>query len=171
MFRQSDALAAYTSPVAYLDAQGITEQLETIATKILTNCEYVKSLGRDGVKDAIFHMLRYTAVCTKHPAFREEKEWRVVASPAMELSSLLLSNMEVIRDVPQTVLKIKLVDHPERGLYGLTPAELIDRVLIGPCAYSQVIQRALQQVLKEAGVPDPETKVYNTGIPLRVNQR
>ena len=61
MFRQSDALAAYTSPLAYLDAQGVTDQLETIAAKIRTNCEYVRSLGRDGVKGAIVHMLRYAA--------------------------------------------------------------------------------------------------------------
>lgn len=171
LFRDSDALAAYSSPVGYLDVQGVINELKAVTEKIRSNSQYVKSLGRSNLKNSIFHMLRFAAVCTKHPAFREEKEWRVIASPAMEESEFLRSTIEVIGGVPQTVLKIKLEDHPDRGLYGLTPPAIIERVLVGPCEHPDVICRAMRQVLKEAGVSEPEKKVVDTGIPLRANQR
>jgi len=171
IFRESDALAAYCSPVGYLDALGVTSELKAVAARIQTNQQYVKTLGRQGLKDSIFHMLRFAAVCTKHPAFREEREWRVVASPAIQASDLLSSSTEVVGGVPQTVLKIKLEDHVDRGLYGLTPTALIERVLVGPCEHPDVICRAMRHVMQEAGVEELEKKVVDTGIPLRPNQR
>lgn len=69
------------------------------------------------------------------------------------------------------MLKIKLADHPDKGLVGLEPARLIDRVLIGPCEHTEVIGQALWQALDSAGVPNPGDKITHTGIPLRPNQR
>jgi hypothetical protein len=171
LFRPSTALAAYSSPVAYLDAAAVRQELSIVARKMATNQEVLESLGRDGTRNAIFHMLRFAAICTKHPAFREEQEWRVVASPGIESSPLLPMQVETIGGIPQRILKIKLVDHPDKGLVGLEPTKLIERVLIGPCEHSDVIGQALWHALSDAGVPDPHNKIFHTGIPLRPNQR
>lgn len=171
LFRESDALAAYSMPVAYLDEVGLQEEFNAVADSIGKNASFLQALGRTGTKDAIFHMLRYASICTKHPAFREEQEWRVVSSPALQSSSLVPVDVEVIGGIPQKVLKIKLEDHPDKGLTGLEPNQLIDRVLIGPCEHSAVIQQALLQTLNDAGIKDPGSKIFNTGIPLRDNQR
>lgn len=170
-FRPSDALAAYSSPVSYLDESSLTEELDAVASSLAKNKNLLRNLGRQGTKDAIFHMLRFAALCTKHPAFAEEREWRVVASPSMEFSPLLPVELETIGGIPQRVLKINLADHADKGLTGLEPKDLIERVLIGPCEHAEVIGQAILQALKLAGVPDPERKIVYTGIPLRPNQR
>ena len=171
LFRPSNALAAYSSPVAYLDEETLQHEFDAVATGIKQNAELLRNLGRDGTKEAIFHMLRFATICTKHPAFAEEREWRVVASPALESSPLLPVQVEVIGGIPQRVLKVKLVDHPDMGLTGLEPRALIDRVLIGPCAHAEVIGQALWRALDDAGVADAGSKIVYTGIPLRANQR
>lgn len=171
LFRPSNALAAYSSPVAYLDEDSLQHELAAVASGIAKNTGLLQQLGRDGTKTAIFHMLRFAAVCTKHPAFAEEREWRVVASPALESSPLLPIQIETIAGIPQKVLKVKLADHPEKGLVGLAPPQLIERVLIGPCEHTEVIGQALWQALEVAGVPNPGEKITHTGIPLRPNQR
>lgn len=170
-FQESDALAAYSSPVAYMNSEQLAAQINRVTDRVTRNKAYVASLGRDGLKGAVFQMLRYAAVSTKHPAFREEEEWRVVASPAIESSDLVRQEVALIGDVPQTVLKLKLEDRPDRGLGGLDPAIFIDRVLIGPCEHPDVIFRALRETLTNIGVPDAEKKITITGVPLRQNQR
>lgn len=171
LFRPSNALAAYSSPVAYLDKEALQCEFDAVATGIAQNAELLRNLGREGTKNAIFHMLRFAAICTKHQAFAEEREWRVVASPVLESSPLLPVEVEVIGGIPQRVLKVKLVDHPDMGLTGLEPRELIDRILIGPCDHAEVIGQALWQALDLAGVPEAGNKIIYTGIPLRANQR
>lgn len=170
MFTESDALAAYSSPVAYMTDREVGIELRELAEKIQANRAQVQAVGRDTLRNQIFHAFRFAAVCTKHPAFAEEKEWRVVSSPAIQQSDLLQSHVELIGDVPQTVLKIKLEDHPDRGLIGLSPKLLLDRVLIGPCEHPLVIQRAIRTILKDLNIPDAMGKVHITGIPLRPNQ-
>lgn len=171
LFRPNSALAAYAHPVSYLDEDALAENLAAAANNLAQNSDLLQQLGRENTKWAIFHMLRFAAICTKHPAFAEEREWRVVASPALESSPLLPVHLETVGHVPQKVLKIRLADHPDKNLVGLEPQLLIERVLIGPCEHSDVIGQALWQALEEAGVPNPEQKIVHTGIPLRANQR
>jgi hypothetical protein len=171
LFRPSNALAAYSSPVVYLDEGDLDNDLEVVAATLAQDRALLRQLGREGTKNAMFHMLRFAAVCTKHPAFAEEREWRVVASPAIEASPLLPVQLETIGGIPQRVLKIKLENHRDQGLTGLSPEELIERVLIGPCEHAEVIGQAIWKALEAAGVPDAGNKIIYTGIPLRENQR
>jgi hypothetical protein len=171
MFRESDVLAAYSMPVAYLDDSGLRQNLAEIVDVIGSNADLVKLIGREATRDTIFNMLRYATVCTKHPAFAEEREWRVVASPALQSSPLVPVEVETVGGIPQRVLKMGLKDQPDQGLVGLEPDKLIDRVLIGPCEHADAIYQAMWLGLTEAGVSEPEKKIYKTGIPLRPNQR
>jgi len=84
---------------------------------------------------------------------------------------VMSGNSQVVGGIPQEVLKVKLVDHPEKGLTGLEPVQLIDRVLVGPCEHSEVLGQALRQALESAGVADAGNKIIHTGIPLRAKQR
>ena len=170
-FRPSDALAAYSMPVAYFAEHEVAEQLGVIADGMTRTPEVVGSLGATGLRDTLFEVLRFAAVCTKHPAFKEEREWRVVASPAMRSSPLLRASIEAIGGVPQMILKLPLKDEPERGLVGIAPDAFIERVLIGPCEHPNVLFRALWSAMEEARISEPATRLVITGIPLRANQR
>jgi Protein of unknown function (DUF2971) len=170
-FRPSDALGAYASPVAYLEDDGLGVHLNEIASNLQTNSTFVHGLGREQMKSAVFSLLRYAAICTKHPAFREEREWRVIASPRLTPAPRLERTIEVLGGIPQEILKIPLCDFPEEGLYGIEPNQFIDRILIGPSEHPEVTRRAFVAELSLAGLVDPEHRVHVTGIPLRENQR
>jgi hypothetical protein len=62
-------------------------------------------------------MLAFAVLCTKHPGFAEEAEWRVIHCPWWENSPHLLKETELIQGVPQPVYKIALEDIPEKGLF------------------------------------------------------
>lgn len=167
MFMQTDALAAYASPVAYFGPAEVADQLDRVADAIEQNLDFLCSLGRSALKSTAFEMLRFAALCTKHPGFSEEREWRVLASPALQASPLLSQDIELVRGVPQTVLKIRLQDSLDDGVVGLEIPLLIKRIIIGPCDFPHVVARALRTLLGDAGVAEHMDKVVVSDIPLR----
>ena len=167
MFMESHALGAYSSPVAYLTPDAFAAEFARIAEAMIAEADYIRTLDRETIKNHAFNMLRFAVLCTKHPGFHEELEWRVVASPAMYPSELLSSSVEVVRGIPQTVLKINLLNHPDQGLTGLALPELLSRIIIGPCEFPLVVLKAFRQLLTAAGVPEPESKIFVSDIPLR----
>ena len=167
MFMQTDSLAAYASPVAYFGPAEVADELDRVADAIEQNLKFLCSFGRESLKNTAFEMLRFAALCTKHPGFSEEREWRVLASPALQASPLLGEHIELVRGVPQTVLKIRLQDSPDDGVVGLELPTLIKRIIIGPCDFPHVVARALGTLLDDAGVADHMDKVVVSNILLR----
>jgi|CXWL01.1.fsa_nt_gi hypothetical protein len=167
MFSNSNALNVFSSPVAYLSPDAFAAQFEKIATNMEREVDYIKHLGREAVKQIVFNMFRFAVLCTKHPGFHEEREWRVVASPAMHPTNHATLGVEVIHGTPQTVLKLNLQNHKEKGLVGLAIPELLNRIIIGPCEFPQIISSAFHRLLAEAGIPEPEKKIIVSDIPLR----
>ena len=148
----SDALKAYTSPVAYLDDKAFGDELGKIADGIEANSDIVRALGRDAVTTYIFHAFKFAALCTKHPGFKEEREWRVVYSPTLDKSSHLIKGIQVIRGTPQPIYKIPLRNIPDEGFVGAEIPELLDRIIIGPSDYPTAMREAFRDLLAEAGV-------------------
>src|SRR5262249_60702963 len=83
--RQRDAPGAAFRPVL------------PIADRIKAAATYVQTVNRDTVKNCAFNILRFAVLCTKHPGFHEEREWRIVATPTMHPSPLVKSEVEVVR--------------------------------------------------------------------------
>jgi hypothetical protein len=167
IFSRSDVLGAYSSPVIYASPAQFAEQFRQVADGMKSELNYLSELPRETVRAAAFQMLRFAALCTKHPAFHEELEWRIIASPNLRPSNRLNSSIEVVHGTPQMVLKIDLRNDPEHGLLGLELPELLDRIIIGPCKFPLVVYRAFRQLLSDSGVPDPESRIIISDIPLR----
>jgi hypothetical protein len=163
----SDALKAYTSPVAYLSHAQFQREFDRLADGIINNAEFVQSRGRDDVLANIFNAFRMATVCTKHPGFHEEKEWRVIYNPTWQQSDRITPSVEVIRGVPQIVQKIPLVDVPEEGLVGITIPDLVERVIIGPTNFPLEIREATIELLKSKGVANASERVVISDVPLR----
>lgn len=158
-------LNIFSSPVAYLNPEDFGAEVENIAKNIVAQVGYIRSLGRETVKQIAFHMLRFAVLCTKHPGFHEEREWRVIASPVMHPTQHANFSVEVIRGTPQEVLRVDFKNHP--GLAGLALPELLDRIIIGPCQFPDIVKDAFHRLLQEAGVPEVEKKIIVSDIPLR----
>ncbi len=169
----SETLKAYSSPVAYLNAQVFAERFGMIATNIEKEAEFVRQQGREAIKNRVFAMFRFAAVSTKHPGFAEEKEWRIVFSPSLAKSDHLTKSIEVVRGIPQPVYKIPLVNIPAKegqdGLSGIEIPEIIERIIIGPTRYPLALGEAFLDLLQRAGMSQEEAgkKIVSSDIPLR----
>lgn len=167
ILRASNALKAYTSPVAYLDNVHLEKAFAEVLDNVEKNTDFLKPLGEQQVQGNMFSALRYAVLCTKHPGFHEEREWRVIYSPRFEKSERITSSVESIGGIPQSICKIPLKDASEEGLYGLSPAQFIDRVIIGPSKFPAGIYDALTVLLADVGIENPAEKIIFSDLPLR----
>jgi hypothetical protein len=163
----SEALKAYTSPVAYLSPAEFGEEFDRVTTNISSDTELLLSKGKDELLSRLFTAFRYAVLCTKHPGFKEEREWRIIYAPKFEESKNVERSIELIKGVPQVVYSIPFKDHPEQDLVGAELPTLINRVIVGPTEFPAVIREATIAMLAENGVLDAEKKVVCSTIPLR----
>lgn len=171
---RTDALRAYVKPVAYFDEKLFSSHLFEIAENIEGNKDYLKTLNRVELVNWCFDMLRYFALCTKHPVFKEEREWRLIYSP-FEIASnyggeskVIKKQIESINSIPQPICKVPLKeDIHEEGLNNLHLSKSLDRIIIGPSDYPEVLSESFVELLKKAGVENAADKVFISNIPLR----
>lgn len=166
-YNETNALKAYSSPVAYLDETQFAKHFFQVAEGMASATDLIQQLGRETVFNITFNMLRFAVLCTKHPGFKEEREWRVIYSPTMELSDRIVPAIETIGSTPQKVFKIPLQNAPEHGLLGMEVPEILDRIIIGPTKFPNAIYQAFHQILTDLGVPNPEQRIAISDIPLR----
>jgi hypothetical protein len=167
LYSKSDALKAYSNPVSYQTPDEFFATLRAVAQNIRTEREFLKSLPVDQVSGSFFNLLLYAALCSKHPGFEEEQEWRIIHIPQMWPSTVLKRSTEVIGGVPQSVYKIPLKDVPDEGLVGIELPSLLDRIIIGPTDYPLVVHQAFVEELTAVGVTDAASKIVASRIPLR----
>lgn len=166
--RPSDALRAYTSPVAYLDKELSVQYMLEVAENIEREKIFLSNFGRDGVRQTFFEVFKNAALCVKHKGFEEEKEWRIVFTPKLSASSRLIPAVETVSGIPQKIFKIPFSNVPEEGFYGATIPELLDRVIIGPTQYPVAMHQAFVDLLERSGVINAAERVIVSDIPLRV---
>jgi hypothetical protein len=164
---ESNPLKAYTSPVAYLNSDTFSDEFRLVTSNLLAEVEFLRTLEKSELVNLLFQAFRFAVLCTKHPGFHEEREWRVVYSPTMELSDYIKEAVWPVHGIPQKIQKIPLHNIPEHGFVGAEIPELLERIIIGPTQYPNAIYQAFCKLLFEAGVSDPENRVFVSDIPLR----
>ncbi len=156
-----------SSPVEYLDENDFSAHLSDIVLNIKNNIDFIKGKTPENLKSYIFNMVKFAVLATKHPGFKEEKEWRVIYCPFLEKEKKLEKEIQSINGVPQAVYKIPLRNIPEFGLEGMAIPQLLDRIIIGPNDFGWPMRDAFVQLLAESGVENPEDRVFVSNIPIR----
>jgi Protein of unknown function (DUF2971) len=110
LFRPTEALKAYASPVAYYSDDQVEKDFSQILANVADNIEFLKSLGEDQVRNHMFGVLRNAVVCTKHPGFFEEREWRITYSPSFLKSDRITSSIATIDGTPQLICRISWIE-------------------------------------------------------------
>ncbi len=168
MSLETRELGAYSSPVSYFTQEQFCRSMEQVAINIETHSTELAKEKREAIHELLFIVFHFAVLCTKHPGFREESEWRIVTSSRMQqVNSPLKLETAIVRGVPQPVYKLPLKNEESRGIVGLSIPELLKRVIIGPCEFSHVTYRALWHALRNAGVAEPEKLIIQSDIPLR----
>jgi len=165
---ETDALKAYSSPVAYLSRAEFGSAFAAFAENIEASRDLLRQHDEDTILGNAFAMMRYAMVCTKHRGFAEEREWRVIHNPRLEPSERLRTSVETIGGTPQRVYRIPLENAPDEGLVGMTVDELLERVIIGPCPDPVLMWEGFVELLTEAGASNAHERVKISHIPLRL---
>ena len=163
----TDQLGVYSTPVHYLDQVGVETHLQTVATAISDNVDFIRALGEEAFVNITIYMVFLAAIGTKHPGFAEEKEWRIFFRPTEHPNSILSKKVVVIDSVPQVIWALPLQDDPDNGLHHADIPSLLDRIIVGPTTYPYVSARAFVELLEMAGVDQASRKVVVSDIPLR----
>jgi hypothetical protein len=166
-FNESNALNAFSSPVAYKSAEEYQHDFKNMIERLLEHASLLRHLGGDALKERLFATFMLTGVCTKHPGYLEEKEWRVIHLPKIYESKHLIKSLEVIGEGPEIVYKIPLKNIPGEGLRGIEVPELLHSIIIGPTDYPLATRDAFVEMLTSAGVQNAGQKVLVSEIPLR----
>lgn len=167
-FTESPGINCTLTPVAYHRYEDFLVNFQQVAKNIIENPNFIKSLDRDYFKNVVLTMFRFAVLSTKHIGFSEEKEWRIIYSPGIEVSKHLEHCLETINGVPQEVYKIPLRNDPAGGLVKIELNDLIERVIIGPTHYPLPLYKAFVKMLSDAGVDGAQDKVWVSDIPLRL---
>ena len=164
---ETDALKAYSLPVAYLTDDEFTEGIDRCLAAlegIVTSLHGVAPLV---IEHTVFWWLLCMAVGLKHPAFDEEREWRVIYIPEMGKSEAIEQSVESVRGLPQIGQKIPLINNVGLGLHGAHPDNLLKHLIIGPTDFPLVLKEAFVALLEDADVKDAQERVSVSFIPLR----
>lgn len=116
---------------------------------------------------AVLQMLRFAILCTKHPGFREEREWRVIYAPTYEVSPIIEKSFAFVSDIPQEIHLIPLVDAPAGGLYKADLPNLLYKLIIGPSQQPATLFQTFFHLLRDAGIDNPGERIVISSIPLR----
>jgi len=160
-------LGAFSSAVHYMSATGLTAHVRMIGEGLREHSECLATCDKAEISQTLFTMFAATMLCTKHPGFAEEEEWRVFHIPQLYDQGRLVKSVECVRGVPQVVFKVPLKDFDGVPPIGNAIPDLLNRVIIGPTEYPYVIYEALVALLEQKGVQDAGKKVWVSGIPLR----
>jgi hypothetical protein len=153
--------------VSYHKADEVYAEINAVIDLVQSNHTFLSSVERPLLIEHIFNMLVAGVTCLKHEGFREEREWRVLYAPKRLPSPFMKSEIETIGGIPQTVYKLPLDINVSDTLEDLDFARIFDRLIIGPSPYTWVQYEAFVDALKKAGIPDAETRVFVSGIPIR----
>lgn len=165
----SDALHAYTSPVFYGDPEDYAVEFAKLVERIEVDFDFLLGLTGDPnwFSEALMDVFRNSVLSTKHPGFREEKEWRVIYNPARKSSTNIFKDDVSLTGTPQRIYKIPFVNHPDEGFTGATLPEALKKIIIGPIVSPYPTYQTLNDLLLQAGVADVGDKLICSFIPLR----
>lgn len=167
LLRPSQALKVFNHPVEYHADGEFQQMLLTLAGSLLSELALLRRMHVEEVVEFTLLTLLNAVLCTKHPGFAEEREWRLIHSPLVEASERVPCEVRSVRGAPQRVHLLPLRDIPAEGLYGLEPATLVERIIVGPSANPEPVREAMVHTLRAAGATDAERRVVVSAIPLR----
>lgn len=156
------------SPVMYDGEAGFKAELERLTIVLETHRDLLRQVNPDDFEFNLKRALDFAVLSTKHPAFVEENEWRVIYRELLPGSDNALPCKIVSVDgIVQKVYYLPMSNVPDKGVLNADLNELLSAIIIGPTPNPLLVFEAFVKLLDKAGVPDPQSRVRFSGIPLR----
>jgi hypothetical protein len=151
---------------AELRRQWIQQKIELLATIVQKSAIPDEKLYIAAF--SFFERLKLFALFTKHPGFREEREWRLVYLPERDGSRAFADMIDYSIGPRGIEPKLKLKIRPISGLTqdDLSLSKLIHKIILGPSHSSPLALISLAKMLDRVG-PELKDRVVGSMIPFR----
>ena len=155
-------LSVFASPALYKTGDEFKPVFSELSKSVAKHQASLNGFSEDAITSHALKTLLALAACTKHPGFKEEREWRIIYAPNIFACVDLEHEIKTFRGVPQSIYKIPLDKSGSTAFANLGILEILDHIIIGPTSYPEAIKEAFESTLIEAGIP-----VVVSEIPLR----
>jgi len=152
--------------VFYWDTDRALQAFLNLVQRIEESISILSKQSPDRIKDWLLNSILELVTSIKHPAFLEEREWRISLQPSLHTNQKLIPDLEIIRGLPQQVYKIPL--HTVEDKYYGDLNDTLHQIIIGPCKNAEKVKKALVDELTDAGVHQAKSKIVVSNIPLRL---
>lgn len=166
---EAPGLRVVLSPVTYMDEKAAHGAFSEIVGRIKQNRDYLRATPRRELYIWVFFMFLASAICLKHPGFAEEREYRVIRFPKLLPSTAMDDSQQIVvfNGIPQRIYLLPLDKSVSPVPSDLAFSQIVERLIIGPTSYPNVVQDILVEALTKAGCADAASRVVVSDIPLR----
>jgi Protein of unknown function (DUF2971) len=164
----TEDLETYSVPVLYFTDARAESCFEELCKRVVMEEEFLKEQGEEVVHLWAFNALQTFGLTLKHPAFEEEREWRLIHRPVFRSSKFVPAQIRTVRGVPQVIHALPLVHHGD-GL-SIDLKSLLKKVIIGPCENPDVAAQAFAIELSQHMSPgEAWNRIHIAQVPLRAS--
>lgn len=164
---QNNDFQIYTTPVEYLTKEEFETRLLKFGRWVEAAKSFIEELPDRYIEEWTANMIKAAVVSIKHPGFKEEREWRVIAD-LNSCQGLKLYTIAV-NGIPQLVMKLPLTAEMKNNRKGFSIPANLDYLIIGPTPHPAIIAKALAEELAKCGVTDLSKKITVSAIPYRAH--
>ena len=154
-------------PVFYETQDQFKERFKKMVLRIENNISFLNNFNVDIISHMLCQHFHYSILSTKHPAFQEEKEWRIAFSPYIDKNDNIECTTETINGIPQLLYKLDIDKLCSESICNYDINKFIDGVMIGPNANPLLIASAFVHEIKRFYPGNPYDKIKISEIPLR----
>lgn len=156
----------HSSKVMYVDKAQFNSQFRRVVDRLQSNPDILGRESREDVKEMVISTLIFITLSCKHMGFREEREWRLLYLAFQHDDDSPVEKSSVsIGGIPQIIYKAPLHQDPSKK--GHSFENLLERIIVGPTLYPEVVRDGLHLSLSTKGVSDPLRRIAVSSIPLR----
>lgn len=165
---ETDHLQTFSYPALYQSDQQAFELFRGLSQRFVMGEQRLRQHTPENIIFWCFHTLQTFGITLKHPAFAEEREWRVVHRPLANPSELVKPKTHSINGVPQVIYELPINEDEREDQKHINVERLLKAIIIGPCDAPQVISKALVAELEPyIGLDKAHGMIHYSNIPLR----
>lgn len=153
-------------PVLYADIDDFKNFFHQFVSNVENKIEVISSIPHGYIINYIWNYFQYIIMSTKHPGFREEREWRIIYSPKIYHATAVCKINAIVSGVDQELYELRIPN-----AISLTTKHamdrFIDKIIIGPGVTPEDTYRKLHEEIARIHPRNISEKIIQSDIPLR----